>query len=130
MIPDPLELSDPPGETAWMADARCKGMTELMFPAHGKPTAPAKAVCRECEVRPQCLDYALDRPELSGVLAGLSEVERKNLRRGRARWRLCNVCRSSFVVAYNRQTQCSDVCRLEARRRTQRNNNGRRGVER
>jgi WhiB family redox-sensing transcriptional regulator len=41
-------------------------------------------VCRGCEVRQQCLDYALANGEKFGIWGGLSERERRRLRRQRA----------------------------------------------
>jgi WhiB family transcriptional regulator, redox-sensing transcriptional regulator len=38
--------------------------------------ADAKRVCRKCPVRLQCLEYALEAGEHSGVWGGLNEVER------------------------------------------------------
>ena len=46
-------------------------------------TADAKAVCAECAVRTECLEYALERPERHGVWGGLDEFERRNLQRRR-----------------------------------------------
>lgn len=37
----------------------------------------AKAVCMRCEVRQECLDYALDMREPYGIWGGLTEVERR-----------------------------------------------------
>jgi len=41
-------------------------------------------VCKGCEVREQCLDYALANGEKFGIWGGLSERERRRLRRQRA----------------------------------------------
>jgi WhiB family redox-sensing transcriptional regulator len=45
----------------------------------------AKAVCAECPVRAECLNYALSRPEKYGVWGGLNEEERAAERRRRMR---------------------------------------------
>lgn len=40
--------------------------------------ARAKAICAQCSVRDECLDYALRIREQHGIWGGLSEVERRN----------------------------------------------------
>ena len=44
-------------------------------------TEQAKAVCRGCPVREECLRFALDTEEFIGVWGGTSEAERRALRR-------------------------------------------------
>ena len=41
--------------------------------------AQAKAICRECPVQPECLDYALGIREPHGIWGGLTEAERRLL---------------------------------------------------
>lgn len=58
---------------------------ELFFPVSGSgpghvQTARAKAVCRRCSVRQQCLIYALDTRQAHGIWGGLTEEERLALR--------------------------------------------------
>lgn len=78
-------------DTAWMAEAACKGVDPaLFFPERGDDTKPAKAVCQECPVRAQCLEYALDTRELYGVWGGESERSRRRLRRGRGTGRVAS----------------------------------------
>jgi WhiB family redox-sensing transcriptional regulator len=47
----------------------------------------AKAVCRECAVATSCLEYAIKENQDTGVWGGLSEDERKSLKRKYARAR-------------------------------------------
>lgn len=47
--------------------------------------ARSKALCADCPVRVDCLNYALSRPEKYGVWGGLSEEERAAERRRRMR---------------------------------------------
>lgn len=59
---------------------------ELFFPigATGPAllqTAEAKAVCRRCLVLTECLDWALGSGQDFGVWGGMSEDERRALRR-------------------------------------------------
>lgn len=66
----------------WMDNALCRQTDpEAFFPEKGGTTALAKAVCRHCEVRADCLQYALDNDERFGVWGGLSERERRRLKK-------------------------------------------------
>jgi WhiB family redox-sensing transcriptional regulator len=47
----------------------------------------AKSVCRECGVSTHCLEYAIKENQDTGVWGGLSEDERKSLKRKYARAR-------------------------------------------
>lgn len=77
----------------WRQDAACIGEDpELFFPVG--TTGPAleqveraKAVCRRCPVIDQCLEWALATNQDSGVWGGMSEDERRALRRSRQRRR-------------------------------------------
>lgn len=51
------------------------------FPEKGGSTREAKRVCRNCEVRADCLEYALNHDERFGIWGGLSEQERRRLSR-------------------------------------------------
>jgi WhiB family redox-sensing transcriptional regulator len=69
----------------WQERANCLGVDpDLFFPERGASTREAKAVCRGCEVRAECLEYALDHGEKFGIWGGLSERERRRVRRQRA----------------------------------------------
>lgn len=69
----------------WQIVANCRGVDpDLFFPERGASTREAKAVCRGCEVRPECLEYALAEGERFGIWGGLSERERRRVRRQRA----------------------------------------------
>lgn len=75
-----LEYPDQP----WREQAACRGMdASWWFPTRGEPSGDAIAVCGGCSVRLDCLNYALDRPEPRGTWGGLSEKERRRLRRQR-----------------------------------------------
>jgi WhiB family redox-sensing transcriptional regulator len=65
---------------AWMDGASCPSVdTDMFFPEKGGTTRPAKLVCGGCEVRAECLQYALTHQERFGVWGGLSERERRRL---------------------------------------------------
>jgi WhiB family redox-sensing transcriptional regulator len=69
---------------AWQRSANCLGVDpDLFFPERGGSTREAKEVCRGCVVRQECLQYALDNGEKFGIWGGLSERERRRLRRRR-----------------------------------------------
>lgn len=70
------------GELAWQADALCAQTDpEAFFPEKGGSTRDAKRVCNECPVREACLEYAMDNDERFGIWGGLSEHERRRLRK-------------------------------------------------
>ncbi|WP_081998524.1 WhiB family transcriptional regulator [Sinomonas humi] len=70
------------GELAWQADALCAQTDpEAFFPEKGGSTRDAKKVCSSCTVRAECLDYALSNDERFGIWGGLSERERRRLRK-------------------------------------------------
>lgn len=74
-----------PEQEAWRDDAVCAQIDpERWFPDKGGSTREAKKVCLSCPVRLECLQYALDRDERFGVWGGLSERERRRLKRGAA----------------------------------------------
>ena len=78
--PDPDDLSG-----RWQERANCLGVDpDLFFPERGASTREAKAVCKGCEVRGECLEYALAHGEKFGIWGGLSERERRRVRRQRA----------------------------------------------
>lgn len=54
---------------------------DLPFPEKGGSTREAKKVCRACPVQSECLLYAVRNDERFGVYGGLSERERRRLRR-------------------------------------------------
>jgi len=65
----------------WHGHAACAGIDpDLFFPERGASTAEAKRVCRGCEVRHDCLDFAMVNGEKFGVWGGKSERERRALR--------------------------------------------------
>jgi len=72
------------GDRGWQEQANCLGVDpDLFFPERGASTREAKSVCRSCEVRLECLEYALSHGEKFGIWGGLSERERRRVRRER-----------------------------------------------
>jgi WhiB family redox-sensing transcriptional regulator len=69
----------------WQDSANCLGVDpDLFFPERGASTREAKEVCRGCVVREECLEFALRNGEKFGIWGGLSERERRRIRRQRA----------------------------------------------
>ncbi|MBW3620207.1 MAG: WhiB family transcriptional regulator [Actinobacteria bacterium] len=65
---------------------------ELFFPIGTTGPAveqadAAKRVCARCDVREECLEYALASNQDAGVWGGLTEDERRTLKRARQRRR-------------------------------------------
>lgn len=77
-------MSEPYFET-WRDIALCRQIPgDLWFPEKGESAKAAKRVCAACPVRQACLDYAMRHDERFGIYGGLTERERKALRRKRA----------------------------------------------
>ncbi|AXH69480.1 WhiB family transcription factor [Mycobacterium phage Mantra] len=56
---------------AWRDLARCAEVDpEVFFPEKGKSAKPAKRICSRCEVRVECLEFALANRENYGVFGG------------------------------------------------------------
>jgi WhiB family redox-sensing transcriptional regulator len=69
----------------WQRDALCREHPEVeFFIERGASSAPAKALCQRCAVRDECLAYALEHGIRHGVWGGLSERERRRIKRERA----------------------------------------------
>jgi WhiB family redox-sensing transcriptional regulator len=66
----------------WQERALCAQTDpEAFFPEKGGSTREAKRICAGCEVRPECLEYALANDERFGIWGGMSERERRKQRR-------------------------------------------------
>jgi WhiB family redox-sensing transcriptional regulator len=65
------------GDT-WTERASCRGMDLGAFFARSLPDArDAIRICERCDVRQQCLDYAVDNDMDLGVWGGLTERQRR-----------------------------------------------------
>jgi WhiB family transcriptional regulator, redox-sensing transcriptional regulator len=75
-------VTDDDDALAWQTDSLCAQTDpEAFFPEKGGSTRDAKKICTSCEVRSQCLEYALQNDERFGIWGGLSERERRKLRK-------------------------------------------------
>jgi WhiB family redox-sensing transcriptional regulator len=73
----------PVGGDQWQDRALCAQTDpEAFFPEKGGSTREAKKICLGCEVRVECLEFALAHDERFGIWGGLSERERRRLKRG------------------------------------------------
>lgn len=78
-------LEDDEALLSWQADALCAQTDpEAFFPEKGGSTREAKKICTSCDVRADCLEYALQNDERFGIWGGLSERERRKIRRSRS----------------------------------------------
>ncbi len=76
------ELLGEPEEQEWQERALCAQTDpEAFFPEKGGSTREAKRICSGCEVRAECLEYALEHDERFGIWGGMSERERRRLKR-------------------------------------------------
>ncbi len=75
----------------WVHRAKCRDIDpELFFPVGTTGPAAAqidaaKAICVQCTVRDDCLEWALTTGQDAGVWGGTSEEERRSIRRARRR---------------------------------------------
>jgi len=77
-----IAFDDEDSPLSWQADALCAQTDpESFFPEKGGSTREAKKICSSCDVRGECLEYALSNDERFGIWGGLSERERRKLRR-------------------------------------------------
>jgi WhiB family redox-sensing transcriptional regulator len=68
---------------SWQSDAACRGRRPpRWYPSSGEDFEPARAVCRGCAVRVECLEFALGLPEAAdeGVWGGTSRPQRARAR--------------------------------------------------
>jgi WhiB family transcriptional regulator, redox-sensing transcriptional regulator len=78
---------DMPRPYDWRDDALCAQTDPEVFhpvvkgSGSTKQAMQAKAICARCDVRTQCLEYALSADERYGVWGGLSESERRKFKR-------------------------------------------------
>ncbi len=70
----------------WHLNAACRGPESVLFFPPSSPErrderelreARAKAICAQCDVRQDCLDFALRVREPHGIWGGLTEAERR-----------------------------------------------------
>lgn len=69
-------------DVRWQEQALCsQSDPEAWFPEKGGSVREAKRVCARCPVKTECLEWALTTDERFGVAGGLSERERRAMKR-------------------------------------------------
>jgi WhiB family redox-sensing transcriptional regulator len=77
-----VDIGDDGATLPWQEQALCAQTDpEAFFPEKGGSTREAKRVCGRCDVRGDCLSFALAHDERFGIWGGLSERERRRLKR-------------------------------------------------
>lgn len=74
-------------DTSWRDSAECATIApDMWFPENGRraTAADAKKVCAGCDVREQCLEYAINTPSIQdGIWGGLTPREIRAIRKER-----------------------------------------------
>ena len=106
---------------AWRVHARCAEVDpELFFPDKGGSTAIAKSICRTCPVVDECLEYAMDNPDLMGIWGATSHMERRYPHRVPVQPTVvCPECGRSFQRTSTRHKYCTNQCRIDKDNRKQ-----------
>jgi WhiB family redox-sensing transcriptional regulator len=74
----------PAGDLSWQDRALCAQTDPDAFhPDQGASVRDAKRTCLSCDVRGECLEYALVNDERFGIWGGLTEQERRKVRKAR-----------------------------------------------
>lgn len=84
MSAEAYEDAQPDEPPPWQLEANCRGLDPSMFfvgRGDYKAMERAKATCRGCPVKAECLELGMH--EIEGVWGGLSARERRVLRRQR-----------------------------------------------
>ncbi|NKZ15459.1 WhiB family transcriptional regulator [Mycolicibacterium septicum DSM 44393] len=83
LVPEHIDVDPETEDDQWQERALCAQTDpEAFFPEKGGSTREAKRICLGCEVKDACLEYALAHDERFGIWGGLSERERRRLKRG------------------------------------------------
>jgi len=68
----------------WRAQAACKDNDiDIFFPPSDDAAGPARAICARCPVQESCREWAIATRQPDGVWGGLTETERRRIRRRR-----------------------------------------------
>jgi hypothetical protein len=77
----------------------CRGADPTIFDGDARDDETAKAFCRRCIVKTECLEYALEhRGAVIGVWGGMNDDERSAHSRGGKR-RSCPGCRETVIFS-------------------------------
>ena len=79
-----MSLTNPRTDIEWRLDAACRDVeTSIFFPESDDDAGPALEICATCPVREECLEFALLTRQEDGVWGGMTETDRRRLRRRR-----------------------------------------------
>jgi len=71
------------GENGWWEQALCAQTDPVVFyPSNGAQATIAKRICNSCEVRNECLDYAIVHAQRLGIWGGVPPRPRAKLIQG------------------------------------------------
>lgn len=81
---DLAQIIEQSPELRWLERAACSSLdvseVDLFFVGAGKSlSSEAKALCKGCEVRKECLTHAYDREIAGGYFGGVSPIKRRKL---------------------------------------------------
>ncbi len=69
-------------DVSWRVKGACQGLDpDIFYPDNDDNCDQAISICKTCQVRIACLNYALDSREKQGVWGGASARERRRLLR-------------------------------------------------
>lgn len=112
-LPELLAAMFPP-RPAWMRDALCRERPRTdFFPPSRADEGGARSTCRDCLVRAECLDYALDHGE-RGIWGGTNDEERRAMRPPLPVAVRCSTCATWFESPRGHAAYCSATCRTKA----------------
>lgn len=71
-----------PVQPVWRGDEPCRDAPEVFHPEQGdnRSAEVAKWLCRRCPSREQCLEWAVQDPQLEGIHAGTNARQRARMR--------------------------------------------------
>lgn len=83
LVPIGVQIAQPSNELkGWRGRGLCNQTDpDAFYPDVGESPKDAKKVCMKCDVREECLEYALENDEEFGVWGGLTRRERRRLKR-------------------------------------------------
>jgi len=102
----------------WTDRALCAEISgDFFYPEKGDGVAAAKAVCRSCEVRLPCLEYALEIGDREGIFGGFTERTRLKIARDhRAGKPLEDIIAEDDAEYYARLEKSAGLAKAAARR--------------
>lgn len=97
----------------WQSQGLCVGEDqEIWFPSNDTDAETAKQICRVCPVKSECRDFAIRHREPHGVWGGLSETDRRRLKRNGTTMleRRCTCCDRIFEFDSTAQKRLPRLC--------------------